>query len=195
MKKLEIKGQLPIFNGYYCTIFEPFPIIEDYIREEGISDDYDWDWENFNRDSGEVLCEIIQEEIASRLGIELEVKYEGTDSPRFYNYRNDIIDAIFTINEDEFNKFFDMLNEWKDEFQDYLLSNYTSCDGYISGYSNRLKDWLNKDKLIANGDMFSSVLNFMLLEEGSDTYDVYYEWIEDMDLFQYIIEDEGNNDE
>lgn len=77
------------------------------------------------------------------LGFDLELEFEEMTSPRFYNFETDRLFArvsqhrllrLLAINRrDGFKKLGELLGE-----------RHTSRDGFISGYTNRLSEWLLK---------------------------------------------------
>lgn len=76
--------------------------------------------------------------------LELNLKFVKIDSPKFYNFTTDKIEA--EINENDFNKLKDTyLNSNK--FMDYVNENSKSYDGFISFY-NGFNEVVKEDEIL-----------------------------------------------
>lgn len=69
--------------------------------------------------------------------LEVPLKYESMESPRFYNFETDRIFAH--IEEEDLLKLHDRVDEGI--LRDVLRRRFTSYDGFISHYSPYLNDW------------------------------------------------------
>ena len=101
--------------------------------------------------------------------LELELKFIKIDSPKFYNFSTDKIEA--EINENDFNKLKDTyLNS--NEFIDYVNENSKSRSGFISFY-NGFNEVIKEDEVL-----LQYMFNY-ILKEYADEIDNY---ISEMDF-------------
>ena len=101
--------------------------------------------------------------------LELNPKFIQIDSPKFYNFTTDKIEA--EINENDFNKLKDTyLNS--NEFIDYVNENSKSCSGFFSFY-NGFNEVIKEDEILLQY-MFDYIL-----KEYADEIDNY---ISEMDF-------------
>jgi hypothetical protein len=177
------KTYLPIFPGFYNTLFEPdetyeIESINDQRRALNLPeidyDDCEFDYDSYKNEVSEASCEFIENKLSEILNEEVNVKFEKLVSPRWYNYSNDSINIEITIS---LNKVYEYLCETIDEFEEYIYDKYTSRSGFISSYSNDHNVWLNEylrdaDKL---EHCLGSVLNFIIENELGE-----YDSIEEM---------------
>ncbi|QDP51821.1 MAG: hypothetical protein GOVbin212_40 [Prokaryotic dsDNA virus sp.] len=175
MKK--IKTYLPIFNGFYGSIFEPNEEYEiEYINElrqkknkpEIDFDDVDFDYHNYYLELSKEFCFIVWNELEDFI---YKIEFESLKSPRFYNYSNDYIECkIKPKKQAILNYIKKNYNNWNE----YLKDNYTSYDGFISSYDNYAgsEDWSNKN--IFNKHQLCAVLSF-IAENESITEDALLE--------------------
>jgi|SRR5210317_325476 hypothetical protein len=101
--------------------------------------------------------------------LELNLKFIKIDSPKFYNFSTDKIEA--EINENDFNKLKDTyLNS--NEFIDYVNENSKSYSGFISFY-NGFNEVIKEDEVL-----LQYMFNY-ILKEYADEIDNY---ISEMDF-------------
>ena len=101
--------------------------------------------------------------------LELNLKFIQIDSPKFYNFSTDKIEA--EINENDFNKLKDTyLNS--NEFIDYVNENSKSYSGFISFY-NGFNEVIKEDEVL-----LQYMFNY-ILKEYADEIDNY---ISEMDF-------------
>ena len=95
--------------------------------------------------------------------LELNLKFIQIDSPKFYNFTTDKIEA--EINENDFNKLKDTyLNS--NEFIDYVNENSKSCSGFFSFY-NGFNEVIKEDEIL-----LQYMFNY-ILEEYADEIENY----------------------
>jgi len=105
--------------------------------------------------------------------LELELKFIQIDSPRFYNFTTDKIEA--EINENDFNKLKDTyLNS--NEFIDYVNENSKSRDGFTSFY-NGFNEVIKEDEILLQY-MFNYILNEYADEIDNYVFELDFEIIE-----------------
>jgi len=154
---MKIKTYLPIFTGFYNTIFD---IPEDIQDIESI------DYKKYENDVSNQLCEIVENELSNFIK---DIEFIKVDSPKYYNYSNDTIDCIITPKKQAILSYIKQnYNNWCK----YLKDNYTSYDGFISHYDNNpnSEDW-NLDSLFKKHQL-CSVLNFIAKNENITEFDL-----------------------
>ena len=105
--------------------------------------------------------------------LELDLKFIQIDSPKFYNYSTDKIEA--EINENDFNKLKDTyLNS--NEFIDYVNENSKSYDGFISFY-NGFNEVVKEDEILLQY-MFNYILKEYADEIENYIFELDFEIIE-----------------
>lgn len=169
--KTIIKTYLPVFPGFYNTIFESDESneIEHFRDETGMDIDFDdinFDYQDYFNRVSQRCCEIVENELNS-LNIECDIKFENVVSPKYYNFSNDSINIEIEIDLQDVSKY--LLNHL-DLFKDYLRENYTSCSGFISHYSNEAHEWIND---LRHEHKLGSALNFILSTEGVDQWSLF----------------------
>lgn len=191
MSKTKIKSWLPLFTGYYETIFDNTsedmkyvftPEELDFIEEN--ADEYttaseialdmvDWgkcEELKSKRIVNAVRDFLIEEKIAS------DAVYDSTFNPREYNFRTDSINVTYVFTEDNISEIQDIiLGHWK-EWKDHIKSRFTSRDGF-SFHSNDANDesWEIR-KVFEDKDEFKvgEILNFILKLRNYNSMDIYY---------------------
>jgi hypothetical protein len=188
-----IQTQLPVFNGFYNTLFD----INDFISENIV--------ENINQnrlendlhkiDSNQLLgfievdnneyqtdvaiecCKVIETEL-KKLNLVSSIKFNNVISPKEYNYINDSIDCKIDLTEDNIINIKKYLDENINVFETYLYSKHSHRDGFNSNYPNNLKDWVNLTKNFTDFtdyDTLYIVLNFVCYNENIDDVYLYNE--------------------
>ncbi len=148
------------FGGFYHSIH---------------SDEIDYRIKNFETDEDNVnykeTCNIYCNEFINSLNdmLELNLKFVKIDSPKFYNFRTDKIEA--EINENDFNKLKDIYLS-SQEFIDYVNENSKSYSGFISFY-NGFNEVIKEDEVL-----LQYMFNY-ILKEYADEIDNY---ISEMDF-------------
>lgn len=192
MKKIET--YLPIFNGFYGTLFEAYG--EDYEiddinqqrTDKGLPEiefsDCEFNYKEYRERVAEKCTEVIEFELIQILGTKFNFEFQSVISPREYNFTNDSINIEVEIENLDAIK--DYLRENQKEFGEYLKDNYTSYDGFISSWSNNPVMWFNMlDKEERLSHVLGSVMNFILLNDGYETNDLY----DSLDGVNYITAD------
>ena len=177
----KIEGTLPFFPGFYNTQFGEFErqendMIEYYNEENSTNytyDDFDWSYsEVFNEVAR--LCFDTIEPMLLKLPFVEKMTYDGSYSPKQYNYRNDAINVTYGIDYDAMKKYF-LEDSTLEEIEEYsfdddleykvdyingcIKSEYTSGPGFTSHYSNDVSVWL---KGLFTGDLEDTQLNSLI---------------------------------
>ena len=180
MKTLQgIKTWLPIFSGFYNTIWDNDGSIENEIysinqdRKQG-KIDYDnlkIDHKQYTEDISREVCNQIENVLHDYIE---KIEFENLQSPKQYNYINDSIDCTITPKIENIQKF---IYENKGKFSLYLKNKYTSCDGFISHYNNDFLSWENDTNnftTFENSHFLGSILQFIAEILNIQEIDIYY---------------------
>jgi hypothetical protein len=172
MKTIKVKTWLPVFPGFYGTIFEPET--DTVIEDPYTYDDYDFDFAGYEQDCSKECCIAIQEKLKQK-GFNCKIQFEQLRSPREYNFSNDAIDVTVKITS----AFITRLQKFcqLSTFATYL-ERYKSCSGFISSYSHYASDWLtyiDADYLTDNPHILGSLLEFVLQTVEYDSEALYYD--------------------
>jgi len=89
------------------------------------------------------ICDAWNQVASENVDFELGLRFEEITSPRYYNFETDRLFA--TIPRATVARLFRMARADKfAKLSDIIRQRFTSCDGFISHYSNCLGDWLAK---------------------------------------------------
>lgn len=185
-KAIKVSTWLPIFSGFYGTIWETDNDEEmelEYINEQRTAkglpkvdwDDVDWDYTEYQRGVVEGVTKFVGHELAN-MGLISKYRLEKLVSPREYNFRNDSIDVAFYLTSKNKQAIERYLVEHKKEFAEYLDDRYTSYSGFCSYYSNSILNWMNDlDETLTHSHKLGSVLEFILKNENQIDEATIYE--------------------
>ena len=193
---MKVQTFLPVFNGFYNTLFEDIldnatdNAIEWYNEDNNNSlnyDNFDFDFITLqNEISRDAVLKI--EEKLNEIGINCTIKYETLISPREYNFSNDSINI--EINFKKFSRVIEILEQNYDSFSQYIKEHYTSCSGFISSYSSYASDWIKDLRENAENEAHKvgAALDFILqeIEEYKDE-DLYFDLCENAYFVDYTI--------
>lgn len=175
-----IETFLPVFTGFYNTIFESddSSVIHSYNQENGTNfeyDDFHWDYSDYYNQTAKNCCKAI-EKLLKEKNIVQSIEFQKVVSPKYYNFSNDSINIEVKINIDILIFF---IESNKKAFDTYIKDNYSSCDGFTSFHSNDGDMWL---KSLMNDDLdkpehkFGAILDFVcktLIDEKDSQYWLY----------------------
>lgn len=180
MKKIETF--LPVFPGFYGSIFEmnEEPEIEyqsEDLKKELNYDDFDYDNKGYMIDVCKKAVNVVEQELKHVLKSLINIEFQAVSSPREYNFENDSINVEITLKDTkEIKKY---LYDNKDEYSEYL-KRYTSCSGFISYHPDTFDGWKDNTNdftnLSENGHYLGSILDFICVNED----------ITDMTLYENI---------
>lgn len=155
------------FLGYYHSFHS------DTIDGQIESFEIDWETVDFkatNVDHAYGLVNRINNEL------DLNLKFIGLDSPRFYNYRTDRLELGVNAEDEK-----TIIAVWKnEEFQHWANPKLTSCDGFVSYYDG-VNDLINRAN--ANEEDYLVLLQMCLEwliddnEIEDNAYDIEFEII------------------
>lgn len=145
------------FGGFYHSIHSSF--IDDKIQYCEINEDnvnYKETYKDYCIEYLELLNNIL----------DLNLEFIQVDSPQFYNFTTDKIEA--EINENDFNKLKDTYLNDK-EFIDYVNENSKSYDGFMSFY-NGFNEVVKEDEIL-----LQYMFNYILKEYADDIENYIFE--------------------
>lgn len=164
---MKIESFLPVFPGFYNTIFEADE--ESMIEDGKTSEDYDWDYADYHNRVARACVGHIESELKD---FGLKITFQALISPKFYNYTNDSINVEYSIRS--LKGIRDYLHLNSEAFQEYLTEHYTSRSGFHSFHSTDIEDWV---KNLDDEYKFGSVLNFILHNENEDPQETMHSWV------------------
>jgi len=181
MKTLKNETWLPIFPGFYNTLFEPdesneIEDINSLRKERGLKeisfDDVDFDYDSYRNEISLCCVKFIEEKL-KKLGIIKKIIFQEMHSPNFYNYSNDSINIEVEYLFENLSKY---VNNNKDKFCVYLKKEYTSRPGFMSFYSTSFDEWSKDTENFTQFDnehFFGSILKFICLNEEISEDDMF----------------------
>jgi hypothetical protein len=170
---------LPVFPGFYSTIFEPDEENEiDYITSQRNDNNlpelpfeaYNFDYAYYFNNTAISCCNFIENELKDFV---TSIKFDSVNSPREYNFANDSIFCEISLSDENIKAIKHYLFENTNLFTEYIKSKYTSYDGFLSSYSNDGTEWLaNIDDCLAHTHKLGSILEFIVRNLWSNSYDI-----------------------
>jgi hypothetical protein len=179
---MTIKSFLPVFPGFYSTLFEynneEFDLenIEEDTGKSYTWDEVNFDYAEYHNRVAEACVEAIEHELKTS-GFDISLKMEKLVSPQFYNYTNDSIDVEYKMEEHTYYKLIQFAKDHLDEWETYLEDRYTSRPGFYSHYSTDSIDWFEvyldpESSKIEH--TFGSLLEFFFEVQGFRDIDLHY---------------------
>jgi hypothetical protein len=191
--------RLPIFTGFYNTIFDCDSKEENILHEHDLPfEAFEFDYEGYRKNVAEQSCEAVCGWLKEN-NFAQNLEFVEIDSPKEYNFRNDEI--VCDITGVNYGKIKNYLNSNLIAFQEHLENYHKSCDGFHSFYDWTFEAWQRKTDDFTNLDYNElwSILQFIMTKEIDyssaelwlhDDIDVYldytiigvpYEQLEDSD--------------
>lgn len=134
-----IKTYLPIFSGFYGTLFEN--IIQDQ-EELFFEDEVEFDYKTFKDDISKQCVGVFEDAFNRDMHVKLSVSFESLFSPKFYNFENDSINVAISLSQDDFDTIIATIKENKTEISEQLKERYSSREGFSSFHSTDLDEWI-----------------------------------------------------
>ena len=194
---------LPIFPGFYNTIFECYMDewslwdnpnnVDDEIKSYVL----DIIWDKYNHRERENKAASLFIEHINRTLKENDIRatftFQEVISPRYYNFTNDSVNVSLNVSLDAWNGIVkDIKDKYLALFTDYIKSHYTSCDGFMSHYTNDVNEWLewisDINECENTSHIIGAVMDFYLLviDENDILMDAYEYMAERIDEPEYI---------
>lgn len=184
---MNVKTWLPVFEGFYGTLYEPdgseeemeIENINECRRSKGLreisADDCQFDYsEYFNTIARMFTAEIEKRVVAN--GFAKSVVFENLRSPREYNFANDSIDVEIELDEQSAKTIVAYLTTHLVEFQAYLTDNYAPRSGFVPFYGTDAKQWADVSSC-EHQHKLGVILQFILTNENNDINLEIYETI------------------
>lgn len=174
---------LPLFSGFYGSIWElDLHYIDEEIsqarHDKGLFSDYNVDDlqidnESFENDVVQNFIEALQE-ILSEHNLIKSIEFQKILRPKTYNFSNDSVNVAIEFYQENLSDFIYSRHE---SFCKFLKSRYTSCDGFISHYSNDFEIWQSDTKHFSdfskNGHFLGAILDFVCQELKIEEFSLY----------------------
>jgi hypothetical protein len=181
MENIKVDTWLPVFSGFYGTLWETDGDEESEVseinyqrKEKGLKpvewDAVKWDYEGYRQDVVKQVSVYVGNEL-EKAGFISALKFQELRSPREYNFANDSVNIEIELSKKNTVKILSYLSEHKKEFSEYISERYTSRSGFLSSYSNDAETWLNGES-VAHGHKLGSILHFILLNENGQQYEM-----------------------
>lgn len=140
-----IKTYLPVFLGFYGTIFES--IIEDQeeriLEDENLtSDEVDFDYAQMRTAIAKECVGIFEDAFNRDMGTNLKVTFDYIYSPRYYNFENDSINVSIQFSSGDFERIKNTLIVNALEVAKELKERYSTRPGFVSLTSTDFGDWM-----------------------------------------------------
>ena len=184
-----VPGTLPVFPGFYGTIFEfDNDGLEMLLEDKTVNfDDLKINYKHYHNDIAKLNVLYIGDYLKD-LNLISNIEFESVYYPREYNFVNNHINVIYEITEDNKKNVLKYVLNNLGEFETYIKDKFTSRPGFHSFYSSDFHIWLYSLKQwdFKNVELqLSEILNFILL--NNDTEESYT-----MEILEYF---QGNYSE
>jgi hypothetical protein len=146
-KAITITGDLPVFPGFYGTLFEGDEDyeLENLSEEHGFKvtrDDVEWDYDTYRKEVAESVTAKIERVINSEFGLSVSIEFKGIDSPREYNFRNDTIDVELTMSEEDYHTVMRIITDNREGMEKHLSDHFASRSGFLSFWDHDWESWM-----------------------------------------------------
>lgn len=178
---------LPIFPGFYNTIFEPNTDNDEYMAKRDGCPEEVLDWylgtDEYHKSIDDYEKELVSDcvDVISnwllKSNVASKVIFQSLYSPREYNFYTDAIYVQYQFTKSNIKNINSYIAGHFDEWAQYLTENYTSREGFISRYSNDANDsdWAIESAL-DNKHTCGAILDFILSNEyGNQTESIEFE--------------------
>lgn len=143
-----IETFLPVFPGFYGTIFEADTESELYSQNQERDsslpeieyDDLDFDNKEYENEVVKQCTSFIEDQLKP-MGLVTAIRFQSINSPREYNFANDSGNIEIDLTNKNIKAIKDYLKANADAYAKYLKGTYTSCDGFWSHYGNSIEEW------------------------------------------------------
>lgn len=184
MKAKQVKTFLPVFPGFYYTIFEPQEYNEmDYINElrteKGLTEApweaFKFDYSDYRERVAKGCVNFIEDRLNEVFENKITIVYEVISSPREYNFHTDAIHITIKATQKFRRELTKYLKANYEAFRLYIKDNYTSRDGFMSFYSNYAHDWIADmpNRMDTNAHILGALLEFVCQNEDINHDDMY----------------------
>ncbi len=186
---VKVETWLPIFPGFYNTLFEyssepEYDLFNDpsavdkLLVNFAVQNVHDYiDYTAYQNDVAECATSYIEAVSMELLpGIIEHIKFQSVSSPGYYNFSNDTVNIELEL---DFNALLKAFIRHKHSAE-YLKENYTSRDGFNSYHPNNMSDWIEAAWDHQQHTAGSMLAFFLMLEdERSELIQNIYEDVSD----------------
>lgn len=142
MKHIYSNSSCKVFGGFYESNLYDSDTLYNFERDE-LPKGFCWE---FKKDGYEKFCKETCEDWVDAMNdnfdenpLEMELKYIGMWSPKYYNYSTDKLNLEVKVNLAKLKKF--CWKDNRDEFDEYLNKHWSSYDGFISFIPNNVREF------------------------------------------------------
>jgi hypothetical protein len=188
---MKTKTWLPLFNGFYGTIWESkiddeVEYLTERVKEQSteseyeaitdmlyIADEVSHAIDELKKDICISLTDIVKNCLVKD-GYVKDIKMENLVSPKEYNFYNDSINVEITLTENNIKNIKKFIADHKEQYEKMVKDNYTSYDGFWSMHDNVVtanNEWAVKNAVQLEHNL-GKVLEFILLTSVNE-YDLY----------------------
>ena len=185
-----IETWLPVFPGFYGTIFEANIENELWEQNEGRDkelpnieyDDLEFNNAQYEEDVVKECVNFIESNL-KELWLISAIRFQGISSPKEYNFTNDSGNVEIDLSDDNILNIQKYIVDNETQYRKWLSNNYTSYDGFSSWYSNEVSDWYEYTNdfsdFLRKTHYLGSVLEFVCwnekitAEDMREGYDIY----------------------
>lgn len=192
------------FPGFYESIFngsddfiDDEVEVKDELGLDDISVDYEYvDFKKYEIDVArkymecyvEKVIEVLPADITDNKKFEFETVDESMwiSSPRYYNYETDKCYWEIKTNIETLGMIKDYTLKMKG-VKEYLLNNFTSCDGFVSFISNDLEYWKKLPIEEYQDNMLISLVDMMLKLSDDEVFeDIKFDVVDCVSKYEYV---------
>jgi len=173
MNNIKIETWLPVFPGFYSTIFEPDE--DQFLQENDCTwDDIEFNNEEYEKDVAESVCDTVESGLDKYVS---SIAMQGISSPREYNFTNDGINIEVELSSANLKAIQKAVRDnWK-EYGEYVKERYTSRSGFMSFHPNWPEMWSentsNFTDFSGDAHYLGSILEFLCELEDIDQDDLH----------------------
>lgn len=180
METKKIETWLPIFPGFYGTLFEADEDneIHDICQQReslGLNEigyeQLEFGYDDYRNSVADHATDFIEEKL-KELNLITSIRFQAISSPREYNFANDSIHVEIELTEENRKSIMRHLVETAEDFNDYIKESYTSCSGFISHHSNDYIDWIWMEA-IEDRHKLGAILQYICINEEITHDDMY----------------------
>lgn len=187
MKTIKSETWLPIFSGYYNTIWSPDET--HLLWDSNINfEDIEVDYESYYKYTAIDIVDAVETALSPFVK---SITFQKVTPPKYYNFGNDSIDVQVEYYPEQLKKY---CAEFRAELQVYLEDKYTSRDGFMSAFSNKVEDWEGSTKFFTDFSSESkghhtlgAILDFILYNEDIREEEIFNSVEPDIDPYITII--------
>jgi len=185
-----IETFLPVFNGFYGTLFESDSAEESELRDlDKTSYEVNFDYKEY-MERVSIACVGAIQQYLLHDNIAVGIEFKELASPREYNFTNDTIWVELKISEDSF----DYLMKYcfvdnAKEFQEFLTREYASRSGFVSFVEDDIKQWESEflqEESKYFGKCFGGLLNFYFENEGYTDADLQNDVVQECSYIEVL---------